>query len=129
MLFFPRLLHRRLHPENRATLTRGKGVGCTYSVHPGEQGSWTWGRTRARPRGLVPTRIRHAVEQNFAASRGFFQLMQGFRRSGLTCRRGSHRRGDDPGCPRATAKHRRASGLRVSSPRRYSEPSSPRACS
>jgi putative ABC transport system permease protein len=33
--------------------------------------------------GLVATRIRHAVEQNFAASRGFFQLMQGFIALGL----------------------------------------------
>ncbi len=33
--------------------------------------------------GLVATRIRHAVEQNFAANRGFFQLMQGFIALGL----------------------------------------------
>jgi putative ABC transport system permease protein len=34
-------------------------------------------------RGLVATRIRQSVEQNFAASRGFFQLMQGFVALGL----------------------------------------------
>ncbi len=33
--------------------------------------------------GLVATRIRQAVEQNFDASRGFFQLMQGFVALGL----------------------------------------------
>ncbi len=36
-----------------------------------------------RRQGLVATRIRQAVEQNFAASRGFFQLMQGFVALGL----------------------------------------------
>lgn len=32
-----------------AILRRGEGVGCIYSVHPREQGIWTWRRTRVRP--------------------------------------------------------------------------------
>jgi putative ABC transport system permease protein len=35
------------------------------------------------PESLVATRIRHEVEQQFAANRGFFQLMQGFLALGL----------------------------------------------
>ena len=38
---------------------------------------------RFLPQGLVATRIRQAVEQSFAASNGFFQLMQGFVALGL----------------------------------------------
>ncbi|HET7517153.1 MAG TPA: FtsX-like permease family protein, partial [Actinomycetes bacterium] len=35
------------------------------------------------PNGLVATRIRHLVEQDFAANRSFFQLLQGFLALGL----------------------------------------------
>jgi putative ABC transport system permease protein len=35
------------------------------------------------PQSLVATRIRHEVQQQFAANRGFFQLMQGFLALGL----------------------------------------------
>jgi putative ABC transport system permease protein len=35
------------------------------------------------PQGLVATRIRHVVEQDFAANRSFFQLLQGFLALGL----------------------------------------------
>jgi putative ABC transport system permease protein len=35
------------------------------------------------PQSLVATRVRHAVEQVFAANRGFFQLMEGFLALGL----------------------------------------------
>jgi putative ABC transport system permease protein len=35
------------------------------------------------PQGLVATRMRHLVEQNFAANRSFFQLLQGFLALGL----------------------------------------------
>jgi putative ABC transport system permease protein len=35
------------------------------------------------PQGLVATRVRASVEQNFAANRSFFQLMQGFLALGL----------------------------------------------
>jgi putative ABC transport system permease protein len=35
------------------------------------------------PQGLVTTRIRHLVEQNFAANRSFFRLLQGFLALGL----------------------------------------------
>jgi putative ABC transport system permease protein len=35
------------------------------------------------PQGLVATRMRHLIEQNFAANRSFFQLLQGFLALGL----------------------------------------------
>jgi Resolvase, N terminal domain len=39
---------RRRRSPRRCTTGR-RPVGCIYSVHPREQGIWTWGRTRVRP--------------------------------------------------------------------------------
>jgi putative ABC transport system permease protein len=52
---------------------------------PGVPDQWLASSLQGRflTNGLVATRIRHAVEQNFAANRGFFQLMQGFIALGL----------------------------------------------
>ena len=66
----------------------GSGVGISSALikpAPGVSTAWLASRLQGQflTHGLVATDIQQAVQDNFAANRGFFQLMQGFIALGL----------------------------------------------